>query len=79
MSTSYITNDIYIIKVDEKPIFASTLFVEFENKKKEIGSGYTVEFRNLSEKDHFNLLGECSKNIIELNRKRNTLNMTDKS
>jgi len=71
-------NKIYILKVNGKRVFATSLIVEFDLKQQEFrdsGKEYDVEHEELNNADHIKLIRECSKNIIELNRKNNSIKM----
>jgi len=77
------TLDVYVIKINDKRIFATSLFVEFELKQKELRDkvvNFKSEFLRMDKHAHSTLLKECSKNIIEMHRKNSkTLTMVDKS
>jgi len=75
-------NKTYIITREGKPIFATSLFVEYQLKQKELKSKrveFSVKHENLSESEHLLLLKSCTKNIKELFRKDGSLSMEDKS
>lgn len=58
--------DVYILKVNGKRIFATSLFVECHIKQNELtvkGIDYQSEHLKLTEKEHREILKECCNNI----------------
>lgn len=69
---------VYILKRNDKPVYATSIFSFFENKKEEFkaaGIPLEIKFSEMNDVEHFKLLDMCAKNIIALK----SLEMVDKS